>query len=482
MKLLIDTNIFIPLEPTSPEDVTAHTTLAAELVQLATKTGIQIWLHPAQRVDIAQDATEGRRSVREQLFRKYPVLDITIPAAPATRTNDWVDQQLINALQRNAVTALVTEDRKLTRDAIAAAGADRVLTLADAVSLLRSLLSQEVEPPPAVEAVRAFDLEGNDSFWDSFREQYPGFDNWFRKCQEEHRQAWVIRAPATGDLAGVAIVNEERSEAKGRKTLKICSLKVDPMHSGRRYGELLLKSVFQYAYENRYDSFLITAFPEHEQLLALLGAFGFEREPEPKPSGELVLVKQWDLQPPPDATADPLAYFVSRGPFALDLHSPMYLVPIRPEFHLLLFPELQPQPALLPHHEAFGNSLRKAYLSSSAIAEMPPGSVLLFYRTVDEHAIRSWGVVEQTLRSTDLDEICSFVLPRTVYTREQIEERLRRGAVLAIMFRQCLARIDRQISLTEMSGARVLSAAPQSITQLQLEPKEWMVERCRKLF
>jgi RimJ/RimL family protein N-acetyltransferase len=481
MKLLIDTNIFIPLEPTSPEDVSEHTAQAARLAQLTSQSGSQLWLHPAQRIDIAQDLTEDRRRVRQQLFQKYPVLEISLPLAPMERTNDWVDDQLVVALERNAVTALVTEDRRLTHRAIEKLGSERVLTLADAIALMSTLVESEVQPPPAVEAVRAYDLDLSDRFWDSFRSEYDGFDVWFRKCQEQHRTAWVIRDPDANRIIGASIVNHEKKDVRGRKTLKICSFKIDSEYSGRRYGELLLKSVFQYAFENRFDSFYVTAFPHHEQLLALLEDFGFEREVAEHSDGEVVLSKPLTLDFGPDLVGEPLAFFIRNGPFVFhSTHPVAYLVPILPTYHAMLFPEIQFQQPLVPGREAHGNCLRKAYLSSSAITELAPGSILFFYRSEDEQAVRAWGIVERTLRSADPDAVCGFVIPRTVYRPEEITEMSRRGPILAIMFRQCLRRIEVPVKLSEMITQGVIAAAPQSLMQLGPDAKQWMIERCQK--
>ena len=482
MKLLIDTNIYIPLEPTSPSELTAVSSLAAKLAELAARTSTQLWLHPAQRVDIAQDRELVRRRGRELLFDKYPVLNLPLSGQPEQRTNDWVDEQLVSALRSNAVTALVTEDKRLTKRAVQELGPERVLTLADAIASLSALLDQPVEPPPSVESVAAYSLNGKDPFWDSFRAQYEGFDRWFARCQQEHRQSWMIRAPDGQGIAGAAIVNPELQEVRGKKTLKICSLKVDSAHSGRRYGELLLKTIFHYAYQNGFDTLFITAFPEHQQLIALLLEFGFREDESSRTNSELSFTKHLDRSDPQSPTVDPLAFFVDRGPFVIDLYGPLaFLVPILPVYHRMLFPELQQQLPLTHASQAYGNSLRKAYLSSSPITLLQPGAVLYFYRSDDARAVNAWGVVEEVLRSESADEIGGFVLPRTVYSGVEIKRMCSRGPVLAIMFRQILRRIEPQISFRMMRAGGALNGPPQSITKLAPKGQEWMRNQCQKL-
>lgn len=232
MKLLIDTNIFIPLEPGSPEDLGENTAVAAKLAQMAMSGHCELWLHPAQRIDLGQDRSSARRLTREALFAKYPMLPVEAGTPPVDKTNDWVDEQLVVALEMHAVDILVTEDRDLIRRANPRVGTDRVFSLVDAVTLIGSFLDSAVRAPPAVEHLQAFALDANDPIWNSFREDYPGFDGWLQTCKREHRPAWVVRTDDRQHLAGVVIANHEKGEPRGSKTLKICSFKVSEQFSG----------------------------------------------------------------------------------------------------------------------------------------------------------------------------------------------------------------------------------------------------------
>lgn len=55
MRFLIDTNVVIPLEPTSPQDVSSHSVATAKLARLSNEGKCELWVHPAQKVDIEQD-------------------------------------------------------------------------------------------------------------------------------------------------------------------------------------------------------------------------------------------------------------------------------------------------------------------------------------------------------------------------------------------------------------------------------------------
>lgn len=77
MKLLIDTNVLIPLEPGSKTDVEPMTSLATDLQQV----GATLYLHPIQRSDIEQDKDHDRRALRLRLIEKY--LQLPSPPVPS---------------------------------------------------------------------------------------------------------------------------------------------------------------------------------------------------------------------------------------------------------------------------------------------------------------------------------------------------------------------------------------------------------------
>src|SRR6266446_2516346 len=118
MKYLIDTNVFIPLEPTGPSDVAALTDRVVAFAQKANRAGFPLFVHPAQLRDIRNDRDPQRRALREKLLGKYP----SLPEPPSTARieshigspredhHDWVDHQLLAALHAEAVDVLVTED------------------------------------------------------------------------------------------------------------------------------------------------------------------------------------------------------------------------------------------------------------------------------------------------------------------------------------------------------------------------------------
>ena len=301
MKLLIDTNVLIPLEPTSGKDVEVGTKKAAELIRYAFSGGHQIYYHPAAKVDLEQDRDEERREMRKTLISKYIELphppsvpskmDVKIGSEPEG-SNDWIDNQLLASVVGNAVDLLVTEDQKIFRKAHRLDLEDRVLSVNQAVTYLHDLFDKTPTPPPAIRSVKTHELDETDPIFESLRLDYNDFDRWLAKCKREHRNAWVV--DVLGEkYAAIAIVNHEEKPdipLQG-KVLKVCTLKVSENHDGLKLGELLLKSVINFAAVNRYDWLYLTTHPRHAQLLGFLRAFGFRETGTKESTGEILLSK-----------------------------------------------------------------------------------------------------------------------------------------------------------------------------------------------
>ena len=86
----------------------------------------------------------------------------------------------------------------------------------------------------------------------------------------------------------MCIVKNGKTEIEGRyhsKALKLCSFKVSERFVGRKVGELLLKTVFQYAKDNGFTAMYVTVFADHSELVALFQDFGFRVEPSERNSG-----------------------------------------------------------------------------------------------------------------------------------------------------------------------------------------------------
>lgn len=369
---------------------------------------------------------------------------------------------------------LVTNDERLHKKARRLVLGNRVARAVEAVAITRDLSDVAPEPPPAARTLLAHDIDASDPIFDSLRQDYPGFDSWLAKCKREHRPAWAIEGHSRRRLSGVCIVKTEH-EALGLpgKILKLCTFKVMEGYHGNRYGELLLKCAFDYAFENHFSGLYLTVYPKYEELIALMEAFGFRARETSLETGEAVLMKRIQWTEDEKADMDPLPFHIRFGPWTAKLEgSPLFVVPVQPRFHAMLSPELEEQTSLLAGRLPCGNSIRKAYLCKSKTRGVSSASNLVFYRSRDLQAATALGIVEQTLSSPDPNGIARFAGKRTVYTYRQIRE-MCTGPVLAILFRRVLF-IRPPIGLAELEEHGIVGGAPQSIAQVGEKGREWL--------
>jgi len=483
LTFLVDTNIFVTLEPFGPVGETEPFDEAAALQRRVHEHGHLLALHSGTRADIQRDTDERRREQSLQALNKYLVLD-DVPASPAlleafgASENDQVDALIASALEANAAHYLVTEDRGLRQRLarVAPLLGSRTLSLAGAIELLDQLHPPAPEPPPLVELRPCYSISLDDPIFESIRGDYDDFDGWFqRSCQLGQREALIIDGDES--LAGVCILKDEDDEEYGlpARRLKLCTVKVAEPHRRQRYGALLLKAALDNAVRRGRTGLYVTVFDRHQELIRLLDDLGFEMTPRVTGLGELVMWRS--LLPPPEAAGELDGFEFNRryGPHNLKLDVPMHIIPIQPRWEERLFPEGRLQLEIVGENAACGNDLRKAYLSHATTQQLARGDLVLFYRSTDERTVRFVAVVEGTLRSTDAFEIVRFVGTRTVYTAEEIEEMTDDGRrdVLAVLIRQA-RHLEPPWPVSDLIANNVILRAPQSIQQISDEGAEWI--------
>ncbi|MGI8791999.1 MAG: hypothetical protein ACR2H3_02295, partial [Acidimicrobiales bacterium] len=463
MKFLLDTNAFIAVEPVTDLDVEAGSAPTARLLRLLAEGSHEVFVHPAARMDIARDLDAARKRARQVQFDKYRQLTSPpqVPAdwaavlgSAATGTNDDVDHRHLAAVGADAVHYLVTEDQGLHRMARRVGLGERVLTVAGALAVLEALFGVDYVAPPAVDPILAYELDLADPIFDSLREDYSGFDAWLQRARLEHRRGWVIRDHADG-YAGLCLVKpEEDGNDAGLlgKVLKISTFKVSERHSGLRYGELLLKTIFGYADANDYVGLYLTTFAQRQPgLLRLVDDFGFTDEG--RHGEEVILAKRLHPTAEEMERLSPLELHIRFGPPLVKVvDGQTFVVPVEPRFARRLFPELPGQLELTATPTPYGNAIKKAYLCHAAIRAIEPGATLLIYRSQDERSVGVVGVVDDLVVSRDPALIASAVGTRTVYTMPEIETMSQRGEILALLFRQASLLAD-PVPLKVLVGA-----------------------------
>jgi hypothetical protein len=472
MNILLDTNILIPFEDTrrllDPR--------LAELRRLVDELGFRLYIHPAQIHDLKQDRNIERREIVLSRIPQYtqipnpPVLsddELTRFGWTQSNDNDRVDNLLLHAVIRGATNILISEDKGIRRKGIRAGIQERVYRLDQALDLLtRQRQPREFRVPHGIRDRYLHEFDIQSSFFDSLREGYDGFNNWYQKAAQSHRRCWCIADDSKNDLHAVCIykieespsVTDDGKKLKGR-ALKLCTFKVGEAIRGMKIGERLLFTAFKYAAEGDLDwVYAHTNSVRHRHLIALFSEYGFQIAGEY--NGDEVYAKP--MRPGLlDEPESPLAYAIRYYPhYRDDPSSDSYLVPIRPAYHEDLFPDISniSKGLFADDLSMFGpqsNTIKKAYICNSNTSDIEPGDLLFFFRTEDRRSIEVVGVVETAIRTDDLNLMMSLVAKRTVYSREQLSNLVKAGrhGSLVILFR--LVRYIEPISVSVLEQAGV---------------------------
>ena len=115
-----------------------------------------------------------------------------------------------------------------------------------------------------------------------------------------------------------------------------------------------------------------------------------------------------------------------------------FCVPIRPQYHSRLFPEIAfgrklplfPTEAFGPllargQERTPGNTIRKVYLCRASTQDVRAGDVLLFYMSKDERyaasqSITTVGIVQQLTSGETVDDLIRLTAKRSVYSAEDM--------------------------------------------------------------
>jgi GNAT superfamily N-acetyltransferase len=478
MKILLDTNILVPLEPTSVEDAEhSFSALAMDMTRLANEQGHQLFYHPLTKTEISNDKNKGRSALRLRLLSKYSEL-INPPSllgeAAGIGGHDRVDRNLLLAVEANAVDYLVTQDKKMVAQSESLGIRDRVFSLLEAIEHLlvgkHRLVNSKL---PTVRQCFAHELNERDNIFETIRADYDGFDEWINKCKLQHRHCYIIQERNDSGLAGLTILNpESKAFGLGDKVLKICTFKIADDYQGQKYGELLLKAIFDYCEANQFDACFLTLYAEKQAFLkSFLEDFGFFVCG--KSNSQLVLGKRFTPTQEEKMELDTFDYHVKFGPWITRFtRNDSFIIPIQPRFYDRLFPEDSIQEQVFS--EPFGNSIRKAYLSNSKIGLIKRGDNVFFYRSLEKGALRALGIVEDVLVSDSVDEIERFVYKISVFEKNYIWS-LAAKKVLAIKFRR--VKFLRPIPLNDLIEHKVLAGPPQTIQRINRGSLKWLIQR-----
>ena len=444
MRILLDTNILIHLENTS--EVLENS--LARIIKICQEQNHKLLIHQASYDDINRDSDCKRRSINLSKLEKYmllenpptPVLNELVDLGIQSQNdNDKVDNNLLYSIYKDAADILITEDRAIHRNARKLGIPERVHYIQQTIDLFQKLYTKKRVALPNIEEQFLYNIDLDNNLFSSLKCDYGEFEHWYKKVSREGRKAWICRDDA-GKVGAVCIYKEENSpivtdnnNALPGGVLKLCTFKVGERNRGKKIGELFLKAAFRYASLNKCEYIYLTMNPIKQSYLEdLCIDFGFNYFGQYK--NDKVYVKSHPIRPVHNDGCSTIEYHRLYFPhFRCDRDVKQYLIPIKPQFHEMLFPDNQAQ-ASLPFQMHMGNAIKLAYLCHSRIQHMKPGDILLFYRSHDLKSITSIGIVEIAQHFQDVNKIIQLVSKRTVYSYSAINL-IAKVKTLVILFR-----------------------------------------------
>ena len=343
-----------------------------------------------------------------------------------TTSNDKNDTLLLNEVYCSRVDLLITEDKKIHQKALS-------LGIKDKVFRIDSFIEKAISENPSLVDYRTLavkkeyfgNINLNDSFFDSFREDYLGFDEWFNGKSEDVCYT-CSHAGATNAFLFIKLEEETENYSDitppmpPKKRLKIGTFKVTA--NGFKLGERFLKIIFDNALRFKVKEIYVTIFdnsPEQKRLIELLKYWGFIFWGTKESSNGTENVYTRHFEKPANKDNPKLTFpFLSRA-------AKVFLIPIKPEFHTELFPDsilTTESPLDFVENEPHRNAIKKVYVSHSHEKNLSTGDLIVFYRTGGYYksVITTIGIVDELIYPETIEELNQICRKRTALSDEEL--------------------------------------------------------------
>ncbi len=232
----------------------------------------------------------------------------------------------------------------------------------------------------AFETRKFKDIDLSDSFFDSLKEDYSEFAEWFTRKSENNA---IIHFDKNHKLNGFLYLKPESEDLdvdppQGiSNRLKVGTMKIDA--HGTRLGERFIKKIFDYALHKKSEEIYVTIFNKHDHLINLFERYNFSKIGVKRTHNGIEDVFSRKMK------GDKI---IPNYPFInIKKNSNIYFIAIKPEYHSRLFPDslLRTEDNRVVGDISHTNSIHKIYIGSMVGMEnLRAGDIVVMYRTADE--------------------------------------------------------------------------------------------------
>lgn len=318
----------------------------------------------------------------------------------------------LHLLKNGAVDGIISDDLLFHQVAKELKEADRVFYSEEYMERVVSDCLNNNYNNVAIKKVRFKDINVNQSFFDSYRDEYVGFNDWFQKKSDEYVYVTIgtndeltsflyLKYEGPNDNCGDIV-----PRFKNARRLKIGSFKV--MLNGVKTGEAYFKIIFEEALKQKVDEIYVTVFDTYSnrrRLISRLERWGFSYYGT-KEGNELVYVRDFNKKA---LVKCRLSY-----PFH-KIGNINYLIPLSAQYEEDLFGDIHSRKT-----GVYNNPIRKLLILRQV--EIPHGSIILFY-SKSKNRIASVGISEYCRHGfTSFRDFIVFIKRRTTFSQAQLKE------------------------------------------------------------
>lgn len=482
-KALLDTNIIIHRETNRILNQDIGT-----LFKWLEKAGYEKSIHQVTIDEIGNFENPDILKTFTVKMNSYDKLKTTAPMSQEVKNislkhdkneNDRNDTIILNELYCGRVDILITEDKKIHDKATD-------LNISSKVFTINTFLEKVYAENPSLVDYKVLsirqklfgDLDINDLFFQSLKDDYPGFEAWFNKKAQE--QAYVTINGVNKKILSFLYLKKEGEEESyhdieprmlPKVRLKVGTFKV--ISNGVRLGERFLKIIFDNALRQSVNEIYVTIFDKRDEqlrLIQLMEDWGFRKFGK-KNNGELVYVRSFERR---FNVIDPKETF----PY-ISSNKKIYLVPIYPDYHTQLLPDSilnTEDPNEFLDSEPHMNSISKVYVTRSLERDVSKGDILIFYRTGGYHksVVTTLGLVDDVFKKIQSEEeFKEKCRKRTVLSEKQLSAQwtYKKNPPFIINFLHCLSfpkRLNLK-ALIELGIIKDVSSAPRGLVRISKE-------------
>ena len=389
MRVLIDTNIIIHREASK-----IYNKDIGLLFNWIDKLKYEKCIHPLSIEEISNYQDSDVVDTIKVKIKNYNLLktesedrDLIFQLREADKTrNDFIDTSILKEVYNNRIGYLITEDRGIHHKA-------RILGISERVFKIDDFLEKCIAENPSLKDYNVLSVRkeffGNinlsDTFFDSFKEDYGEFKNWFIGKSDEESYVCVTDGVVRAFLyLKVEKKDEPYSDItpkfEQKKRLKIGTLKVTS--TGYKLGERFLKIIFDNAIQYKVEEIYVTIFDKREEqrrLIYLLQDWGFKEWGIKKTANgeEKVFVRTFGKNLPVSLKNPKETFpFISRD-------TRKYIIKIEPAYHTELFPDsinTRENKENYIDNEPHRNRIGKVYISHNKDRHLQKGDLILVYR------------------------------------------------------------------------------------------------------